>query len=531
MQITFSGVSLKSGGQPFIEDLDWRIAPGERWAVVGTTGAGKSLLAQVIQRRVPCNRGQILYAFEEGSRPRPFLHPGEVALFSAETHRDFLGQFAGYVQARWHSLEGEDNPTVIDYLMATRKTPAPDHIESLPIAGHQALLTSLINLMGLDPILERQVHLLSNGESRKVFLVHLLLQQPSLLILDDPFNGLDSQYRANLASSLDSLMIREAPVLLICASRADDLPAGVTHCLVLEAGRVTAKGPKSYPAVADALVGLSPRRQETPLLLSPTKPDMPEALRRAAVNYATNLAAQSTRQPAILIELRGATVTYNGVRVIDNINWKVWKGQRWLLSGANGAGKSTLLSLLLADNPQAYANPVYLFGRRLGDGTSIWEIRRAFGWVSPEMQAFYARPSLDHPPYTLHQVVASGFFDSIGLYHHLTPTQKKTAEGWIEAFTLTELNSLLFTRLSSGQQRLALLARALVKHPTVLVLDEPCQALDASHRQAFTAFVDALCTAAPLTLIYVTHDPAEVPACITHTLRLEHGRATIGSHS
>ncbi len=536
MRITFEDISLLIDRRPFFSNLTWRIGPGQHWAVVGPTGAGKSLLARAILHRLPITHGQILYAFDTQSPERPFLHPGEILVFSAETHRAFLNRFATYYQARWQSLEGEDNPTVGRYLSATRKLPklepTPNPIQPVESSAINLItpqdLFRISTLLDLEPLLGRQVHHLSNGESRKVFLAHLFLASPRLLILDDPYAGLDAPGRESLALAVETLLAQGNLQVLICASRGEDIPTGVSHVLVLENGRVLALGPRDDASVCAALAHLFPdpsQSHPTAAAINPSASYPTPALSAAVSHYADDLKRRAGLYPPVLVEMRGVTVTYDAVRVLDNITWRVRQGERWLLSGPNGAGKSSLLSLLLADNPQAYANPVYLFGRRHGSGASIWETKRATGWVSPELQAFYATRSIDRPSYSCQQVVVSGFFDSIGLYHHPTPSQARTAAGWIEALGLTPMAERLFSTLSNGQQRQALLARALVKHPPLLVLDEPCQALDPENRQRFTTLVDSLCAVAPLTLIYVTHDPAEILACITHHLRLEHGHA------
>jgi molybdate transport system ATP-binding protein len=219
-----------------------------------------------------------------------------------------------------------------------------------------------------------------------------------------------------------------------------------------------------------------------------------------------------------LIKMQEVSVHYGQVPVLQNITWTVRRGERWALLGKNGAGKTTLLSLILADNPQAYANPITLFGRRRGSGESIWEIKRSIGWVSPELHIYY-RQSV-----SLLDVVCSGFSDSVGFAHACSVEQAAIASHWIEALGLAIPPNSPFSSLSAGQQRLALLARALVKNPPVLILDEPCQALDEPHRAHFLQFLDRLCALTPLTLIYVTHLKGEIPAAITHQLRLEGGK-------
>jgi molybdate transport system ATP-binding protein len=231
--------------------------------------------------------------------------------------------------------------------------------------------------------------------------------------------------------------------------------------------------------------------------------------------YANGL-ADGEKLPEI-IAMHGVSITYQGVPVLKGIDWTVHQGERWALLGPNGAGKTTLLSLILADNPQAYTNDMRLFGQPRGSGESIWQIKRRIGWVSPELQVFYDR-SL-----TVREVVSSGFFDSVGLYRRCNPEQAAIVSDWMEALDLTYLAERPIHTLSTGQQRLALLARALVKTPPLLVLDEPCQGLDSEHRFQIIDLVDRLCRVAPVTLIYVSHYADEIPAAITHQILLNNG--------
>jgi molybdate transport system ATP-binding protein len=215
--------------------------------------------------------------------------------------------------------------------------------------------------------------------------------------------------------------------------------------------------------------------------------------------------------------MKDVDVTYQQVNVVDHLNWTVRRGERWALLGPNGAGKTTLLSLVLADNPQAYRNEIRLFGKPRGSGESIWQIKRRIGWVSPELHAFYDQAA------TCLDVVCSGYFDSVGLYRQVDETQQQIALGWLNALGLSELKARRFHSLSAGQQRVALLARALVKFPPLLVLDEPCQGLDDQRRAVFVGLVEQICSQTPVTLIFVTHYLEELPPAVNHRLRIEKG--------
>jgi molybdate transport system ATP-binding protein len=216
-----------------------------------------------------------------------------------------------------------------------------------------------------------------------------------------------------------------------------------------------------------------------------------------------------------VIELRNVTVSHGGRTILRDVNWTVRAGERWAVLGPNGSGKTTLLSLLCGDHPQAYSNEVYLFGRRRGTGESIWDVKRNVGLVSPEFHLYFSEPL------TASRAAATGFFDTL-TDRRTTPDQDAAAAGLFAAFGLTPLADRPFRQLSTGEQRLVLLARALVKRPPLLILDEPFQGLDDDTVELVRGWLDRELRA-DQTLLFVSHLPGEIPACVTRTLRLDAG--------
>lgn len=218
---------------------------------------------------------------------------------------------------------------------------------------------------------------------------------------------------------------------------------------------------------------------------------------------------------AEVVRLNKVSIRYGDRTILKDLDWTVMRGQKWALSGENGAGKSTLLSLVCADNPQSYACDISLFGRKRGSGESIWEIKKHIGYVSPEMHRAYLKnlPAIE--------IVASGLHDSIGLYKRPKEEQMSVCEWWMDIFGIAALKDRPFLQLSSGEQRLALLARAFVKDPELLILDEPLHGLDTYNRRRVKKVIEAFCQRRDKTLIMVTHYENELPATITHRLHLE----------
>ena len=216
-----------------------------------------------------------------------------------------------------------------------------------------------------------------------------------------------------------------------------------------------------------------------------------------------------------ILKLQNVSIRYGKRTILKDINWTVHEGERWALQGQNGAGKSTLLSLVCADNPQSYACDIHLFGHKRGTGESIWQIKRHIGYVSPEMHRAYLRdlPAID--------IVASGLSDSIGLYCRPRPEQREICRQWMKVFGIEEIQDKTFLKLSSGEQRLCLLARAFVKDPELLILDEPLHGLDLKNRKRVREIIRLFCQRPHKTMIMVTHYQEELPDCITHSMELK----------
>jgi molybdate transport system ATP-binding protein len=326
-----------------------------------------------------------------------------------------------------------------------------------------------------------------------------------LLILDEPFTGLDAATRAHFHAVLERLMNTPLRVLLI-TTRAEDLPRHITHLLCVARCRVVAAGPR-----AAVLSSPRVRRLFTTQKLS-RKHDSQEV---QAASAGKNLRRRSRNPTAAeLVRLRNVTVRYGSTVILHDLNWTIHTGESWALLGPNGSGKTTLLSLILGDNPQVYNNDVVVFGRQRGSGESVWDIKKHIGWVSPELHLHFNDSA------TCFEVVASGFHDTVGLFQPPTARQRTAARRWLAGFRLLEFAHQPLYSLSVGLQRMVLLARALVKNPRLLILDEPCQGLDAAHRNLFVRAVDALIRAGAVTAIYVTHRHDETPASIKRVLRL-----------
>ena len=346
-------------------------------------------------------------------------------------------------------------------------------------------------------MLDKYVVLMSSGETRKFQLTRTLLRDPRVLILDNPFIGLDAETRNQLKELLSILSKERALQIILVLSKTDDIPEFITHVVEVK-DRVVGK----KLSITDYNARCRPYPDHA---LSKDKKEAILALQYNSQEFHTEY----------VVKMNGVSIRYGNRTILDSLNWNVKNGERWALSGQNGSGKSTLLSLVCADNPQSYACDIELFGVPRGSGETIWDIKKHIGYVSPEMHRAYLR---DLPAI---RIVASGLKDSVGLYVKPTEKEYEICRFWMDVFGLRGQEERTFLKLSSGEQRLVLLARAFVKDPELLILDEPLHGLDNTNRILVKDVIETFCQRKNKTLIMVTHYAEELPECITNKIILK----------
>ena len=358
----------------------------------------------------------------------------------------------------------------------------------------QALCENLALQFGIADLLNRRFKYLSTGETRKTLICRTLMSKPELLILDEPFDGLDVASRANLAEILSQLSKQNITIVMVL-NRFNEIPPFVKYIGLLANCQLLKYGTK------DTILNDVAVKQLTNLehLSNFTLPEPDEV----SVPLPNDLDR---------IILNNGFVQYDGKAIINGLSWQVKANENWQIIGPNGAGKSTLLSLITGDHPQGYSNDLTLFGHKRGSGETIWDIKRHIGYVSSSFHLDY-RVSL-----SVENVLVSGYFDSIGVYQTASDKQLKLVKQWLQLLDLTELAEKPFQSLSWGQQRLVLIARALVKHPTLLILDEPLQGLDYLNRELVKNWIDNLIDKGNTQLLFVSHHVEDAPKCITHRL-------------
>ena len=490
----FQNAVLRSGQSVLLSDVSWHVREGEHWAVLGPNGSGKSTLLRAVLGDVPVVGGSFdcFPALTGGASEVAWNPP--IGWVSFELHRQIIAREESRDAARRFSGELDGAGTTGE-LLRELEAAAPDQ---------EAWLRDLVEIFELGPLLPRPFRALATGELRRLLVARALVRRPRLLALDEPFDGLDEASRRLLAGALGRLAGSGLQLLLV-SHRLEELLPGITHVLGLRGGRILWQGPR--------------RRTLTPRNLARLYgAATPPAAVTPSGGTAGGLARSSGRSEN-LVEMRDVRIRCGDRLVLDGLSWTMRRGESWCVRGPNGSGKSTLLSLVCGDHPQAYANDIRLFGVPRGSGESVWDIKRRIGQLSTEFQISYRREAsgLD--------VVVSGFHDSIGLYERPSTAELGAARELLERLGLEALAERDFALLSGGEQRLLLLARAVIKRPELLVLDEPCQGLDPANRGRTMAMIDRIAAGTGADLIYVSHHRDEMPACLTHVLELPSGRA------
>ncbi|MCO8050303.1 MULTISPECIES: molybdate ABC transporter ATP-binding protein ModF [Proteus] len=447
------------------------INEGDSWAFVGSNGSGKTALANALCQEGILLSGEFINTF---SRPISLSFEKLQKMIEEEWRRNNTDLLS----------EGEEDTglTVAQVIQMQVKD------------DDRCFL--LAKQFGIEYLLSRRFKYLSTGESRKVLLIQLLMNKPDLIILDEPFDGLDVDSRRALNELLTLLHQQNLTIILIL-NRFNDIPDFIQYAGLLINCELVANGEKEQ-VLSDSVIGQLSHSETLENLTLPEQ-DLPDAIPQLS----------PTLSPIVL---KNGVVSYNDKPVLHHLSWEVKPQQHWQIIGPNGAGKSTLLSLITGDHPQGYSNDLTLFGRKRGSGETIWEIKRHIGYVSNALHQSYRVSS------TVKNVIISGFHDSIGIYQAITDKQLKLADEWLALMGLTNYANSPFHALSWGQQRLVLIVRALVKHPTLLILDEPLQGLDTTNRLLIQRFIDIMISHSNTQLLFVSHHQEDAPSCITHRL-------------
>ncbi len=468
----FDQVEVAPRKGPSLRLTDWTASPGENWVILGGNGSGKSTLARLLCGELKPASGAV-------------IEPPE--------------------QVHWLSLERQQE--LYERELYRDDTDLSDHLD--PGTPVRTLMTEiapwddqhdrLVTLLGMEALLDRGYRLLSSGEGRKVMLARAVLAKPGLLLLDEPFEGLDRHAREDLVNTLGRLAA-EGQWLMLLINQRQDIPDWASHLALLDRHQLMLAGPaREVVDHPDWQAALHLVQQEN-LTLPPRQ-------------SAFQLPDWPVEQP--LVRLRAGRVVYSDSVQFERLDWDLMPGEHTQIAGPNGCGKSTLLSLVSGDHPQCYSNDLSVFGYRRGQGESIWDIKKHLGLVSGHLHRDYRVAG------NAITAVVSGLTDSIGVYQSTGEEEARLARQWLDLLGLADKAGHSFRSLSTGEQRLVLIARALIKQPPLLILDEPTQGLDDINRFRVLAAVERILQDGPTTLLFVSHREDERPALIKRRLEFE----------
>ena len=469
--LRLENITVRVRDKHILQNTNWTIHKDDNWAVLGPNGSGKTSLVQSLIDEYTIVSGSVV----KGPELKNHQAIGYVSFEQQQALKD-------------HSA------------VKQQKNEAFTAIEILGIRQEEHIkpeIRKILKTVGIDRLLYEDISHLSTGETRRVLIGRALCKKPRLLILDEPFEGLDPGGRKMFENLIDGIINNHSTSIILVTHRLEHLPQGISHILVVNDNSVTIQGRISETNLED----LSKRIYGSKKAFS-----TPE--KRVFVEKPEAAAEE-------IISMNRVNVKFSAKEIIRDFTWSVKKGENWVITGANGTGKSTILRLIYGDISQAYGNEISLFGRKKGSGESLWEIRKQIGYLSTELHMDYRInvPAVD--------VVLSGLFDSVGLYRRPTLNEQEKAEQWLSAAGLSGRAAGPFDHFSFGEQRLILLARGLMKAPPLLLLDEPLQGMDPQNRARFLNIIADAAAGCSTQAVMVSHHDDEIPGCFHKHLHLQ----------
>lgn len=510
--ISINECRIESLRGTLLENVSWKMRSKEAWLVVGANGSGKANFLNALAgdgaRFVPNKDGAFFSNAFENSAEIISLEKA-AALIEEERANDESEYVEGGVDhgrtARVFLCEGILGKKIRRQTNGEFEIPEmAARLENFPE----------VKLCGIENILDHGLKYLSTGEIRRTYLCRALLGKKRLLILSDPFAGLDAQSRKILLDFFDGIATRQLknsfeddgafPRIILSMERFNEIPESINCVLEFSKNAISFCGSRrEYEEI------LSQRQKENSDFREKNKIEFKQTVQNlVAENSAENFSSEKFSAEKILVEMRGVNVGWGEHRVLRDLSWTLRRGEHWLIRGPNGSGKTTFLELITGDNMQVFCNDVKIFGARRGSGETIWDIKKRLGIVSYRLHVEYRMVGQN-----LLGVIVSGFHDSIGLYEAASDVEIAAAKKWLALGGFSGRENEQFSNLSYGEQRAILILRASVKSPEILILDEPCHGLDENFRQKILDLLETIAESGTTTLLHVTHDPSEALAC------------------
>ena len=504
--ITLKNCRIEDSKSVKLENINWTFNTGEAWLVIGANGSGKANFLKALAgelKIIPDSKfADSLYSnFFEQNIEIVSLEKA-ASLIEEERQNDESEFVEGGVDI------GRTGRIFLAEAICKRKLkrgePLPDEalrLETFP----------QIKLCGIEKILDRGLKYMSTGEIRRTLLARSLLSGKKLLILSDPFAGLDAESRKILLEFFNTVANKQLkdddysdfPRIILGMERYHEIPAAINNVLEFSENKISFCGSKNdYEKI------LQNRNQQNEKTRQKDRQEFENSVEKIKQETFVLHTVQEN-QKETLVEMNNVNVGWGDNRVLIDLNWKLNQGEHWLIRGPNGSGKTTFLELITGDNMQVFSNDIKLFGKRRGSGETIWDIKRKLGIVSYRLHVEYRMVGST----TLENVIISGFRDSIGLYEAATDVEKDAAKKWLSLGGFENRDKEACRSLSSGDQRAIVILRAAVKCPPILILDEPCHGLDENYRQKILDLIEIIAQSGTTTLLHVTHDPSEVLPC------------------
>lgn len=512
--IEISDCRIQSKTKTFLSEINWTFKKGEAWLVIGPNGGGKADFVKALA-------GQLEFAHNGTESAYSNSFEDSVSIVSLEEAASLIEEERNRDESEYMDKEdiGRTGRAYISEVLggSSRKN-AP-----LPEIAYRLETMPQVKLCGVEKILDRGLRYMSTGEIRRTLLCRALLSGKKLLVLSDPFAGLDADSRRILLEFFTTIVSKQKdsegdsgfPHIVLCMERFHEIPDSINRVIEFKDREVSFCGDRDEYEIL-----LAKRAEEKKLARQKDREAFLcelERIRNEGKAIADGI--NSVEVPDSLIRFDGVNVGWDDHHVLVDLKWEVKKGDHYLVRGPNGSGKTTIMELITGDNMQVFREPVYLFGNRRGSGETIWDIKRHLGIVSYRLHVEYRMVGGTD----LQNVIVSGFHDSIGLYEYPSDYESSVARAWLKLAGFGGREHESFGNLSYGEQRAILILRAAVKSPRVLILDEPCHGLDEDYREKILDLLETVAETGTTTLLHVTHDPQEVLPCEKHILELHPG--------
>ncbi|HEY6641875.1 ATP-binding cassette domain-containing protein [Povalibacter sp.] len=477
--IELSNCSLILDDHTVLDDVNFALRQGERWALLGPNGSGKSMLLKMLRGDVwptPTGRERRLYRLDGAVSREPAGSKELIAYVGPERQDKYIRHDwdLTVLQVVTSGLFNEDIPL------------------TSPTRSQRAKIERVLRRFGLWALRDRSILSLSYGQRRLTLVARAFASPARVLLLDEVFNGLDARVKGKLKRALERP--RGGHDWIISSHRPAELPKNLTHVARIAAGKIESAGRATQGFVATA------------------KAEKRRKKHRAAVIPSNH--AKRSAKAQWLVRIRNADIYRDYRPVIRNLNWTLARGENWAVLGANGSGKSTLLSMIYGDLHPALGGTIERHGISRGTRIENWKAR--VSWVSPELQANYFAAS------SLEEIVVSGRYSSIGLNEPATRADLAAATKWLQFFGLESLRHRGPRRVSYGQMRRALFARAMINEPELLLLDEPCNGLDGDARGQILDVIQRLAESGTQIMMAV-HDADDIVPAVSKVLRIGRG--------